>query len=69
MDQPTTTFEKPRVNLTGTDSNVFTLLGRCTKVLKTNGLRAEANELAGRVLDAGSYDEALQVMMQYVEAS
>lgn len=69
MDAPTTTFTKPAVQLTGTDGNVFALVGRCSRALKTAGLRAEADEMTERVFAAGSYDEALQVMLQYVDAS
>jgi hypothetical protein len=69
MDQPSTTFEKPSVQLTGTDGNVFALLGRCSKALKANGLRVEAEEMSGRVFGADSYHNALAVMMQYVDAS
>lgn len=68
MDVPSTTFEKPIANLTSSDGNVFALLGTCTRVLKRAGLTTEANELAERVMGAGSYDEALQTMMQYVDA-
>ena len=68
MDQPTTTFEKPTANLLGSDGNVFFLLGTCTRALKRAGLKAEAEELANRVMGAGSYDEALQTMLQYVDA-
>lgn len=64
--QPTT---KPKVRLTGTDGNVFVLLGRCTKALKANGMRDQAEALAGEVFATGSYDEALQAMMSYVDAS
>lgn len=64
--QPTT---KPKVQLTGTDGNVFALLVRCTKALKATGMRSEAEALAGDVFAAGSYDEALQAMMRYVDAS
>ncbi len=68
MDQPTTTFEKPIANLSGSDGNVFFLIGTCSRALKRAGLSDEAGEMARRVMDAGSYDEALQIMMQYVDA-
>lgn len=68
MDQPPTTFEKPTADLLGSDGNVFALLGTCTRALWRAGLREQADELAGRVMAAGSYDEALQTMLQYVDA-
>ena len=57
------------VELTGTDGNVFALLGRCTKALKRAGFADEAKALADEVMSAGSYDEALQLMMSYCEVS
>lgn len=68
MDAPTTIFQKPTADLLGSDGNVFFLLGTCTRALKRAGLRFEAEELARRVMDAQSYDEALQTMLQYVDA-
>ena len=61
--------EKPEVKLTTCDGNVFALTGRCMKALKRAGLRDAAKELAERVSACGSYDEALQTMMEYVEVS
>lgn len=69
MDAPSTTFVKPAVQLVGTDGNVFALLGTCTRALRRDGLRAEASELTNRVMAAASYDDALQIMLQYVDAS
>ena len=69
MDAPSTTFVKPEVQLTGTDGNVFALLGTCTRALRRDGLTAEASELTNRVMAASSYDDALATMMQYVDAS
>ena len=69
METPTTTFEKPEVQLTGTDGNVFALIGTCSRALKRAGLREQATEMTNRVMSAESYDEALAIMMQYVEAS
>jgi hypothetical protein len=60
---------KPKVKLTGTDGNVFALLGRCTQGLKKAGQHEAAKELQEKVFVAKSYDEALQLMMQYVEVS
>ena len=60
-------MKKPIVKLIGTDGNVFALLGACTKALKRADQPAQARELAAKVLAAKSYDEALQLMMQYVD--
>jgi hypothetical protein len=61
-------YIKPRVQLTGTDGNVFALLGRCTKALKDIEQFHRARELTDRVLETHSYDEALALMQEYVEA-
>ena len=60
-------MKKPIVKLTGTDGNVFALLGTYTKALKRADQPAQARELAAKVLAAKSYGEALQLMMQYVD--
>jgi hypothetical protein len=57
----------PRCPLIGADSNVFNLIGITARTLKENGLRDEAAEMRERVMGCGSYDEALAVMMEYVE--
>ncbi len=59
---------KPKVKLVGTDGNVFALLGRCTQGLKKAGQHEAAKELQSKVLAARSYDEALVLMMEYVDA-
>ena len=60
-------MEKPVVKLIGGDGNIFSILGKCTKELKKNGLVSEAKELAEKVFQAKSYDEAIQICMEYVE--
>lgn len=62
-----TTPPKPACQLTGTDGNVFMLAGRVGSTLKRAGLPWQAEEMYGRLLDAGSYDEALRIFMEYVE--
>jgi len=60
-------MEKPVVKLIGEDGNIFLILGKCTKELKRNGLIKEAKELTEKIFKASSYDEALQICMEYVE--
>ena len=60
---------KPKVRLTGTDGNVFALAGLVTKALRKAGQPEKAKEFSGKVFSCGSYDEALSLMQQYVEAS
>jgi len=58
---------KPKVQFLGQDGNVFNLLGKCTKALKRAGMPQQAKELGEKVCKAQSYDEALQLMMQYCD--
>lgn len=58
---------KPVCNLTDCDSNVFVLAGRVSRTLKRAGLADKATEFQGKLSTCKSYDEALRLMMQYVE--
>jgi hypothetical protein len=60
---------KPKVQLVGEDGNVFNLLGLCVKALKRDVQYEEAQELQKRVLECGSYEKALSIMLEYIEES
>lgn len=55
------------VQLTGEDGNIFNLVGIATKALKRGGYRELADELSKRLWEMESYDEALRLIMEYVE--
>lgn len=59
-------FKKVDAQIIGADGNVFNLIGICQKALKKNGYYDEASELISRVTNSHSYDEALQIMCEYV---
>lgn len=59
--------EKPEVCLLKANGNVFNLLAICTRALKRAGKTDQATEMRKRVYKCDSYDEALQIMMEYVE--
>jgi len=59
--------EKPKCKLIGTDGNVFALAGRVSQALKKVGMEKEAEEFSAKLLKCKSYDEALRLMMNYVE--
>lgn len=61
--------DKPKVQLSEQNGNVFNLLSLCTLALKRCGQRDKAADLAAKVSAARSYDESLQIMMQYVDVS
>ena len=72
-EQPDTCREykervKPKCKLVGTDGNVFSLAGRVRQALKHAGQEEQAEEFETRLYKCGSYDAALQLMLEYVEA-
>lgn len=58
--------EKPDCALIGEDGNVFNLMGIASRTLKENGMAAEAKEMCGKIMECGSYDEALGIIGEYV---
>lgn len=58
---------KPKAKVIGENGNVFNLLGICTKALRANNQAAQAKEMSAKIFTCGSYDEALQMMSEYVE--
>jgi hypothetical protein len=62
-----TVTKKPKVKLTGTDGNVFCLIGLCCKALKKVGQLNEAKRLSNECFSAGSYSEALRIMDKYCD--
>ncbi len=55
------------IKLIGMDGNIFGLLGVATKALKKNGQKELADELTIKIFASSSYDEALQLIMEYCE--
>ncbi|MBO5095875.1 MAG: hypothetical protein J6B98_03290 [Bacilli bacterium] len=52
----------------GADGNVFNLIAICQRELKANGYNDIARNLPSIINNqAKSYDEALQIIMKYVE--
>lgn len=66
---------KPKVRLSGTDGNVFALLGECKKAMKRYqkvNPKYNAEAMFRELFDAvqrGNYDNALQKMMGFCEVS
>ena len=59
--------KRPEMELLGHDGNIFSILGRASRLLKAAGMRDEAKEMCNRVTNgAHSYDEALQIVSEYV---
>lgn len=58
---------KPKCKVTGTNGNVFNLIGLVSRSLRNAGLNDKAEEFVDKAFKAGSYDEAIQIMMEYVD--
>lgn len=58
---------KPKCKLIGEDGNIFSILGRVGRALKEEGQEEKVKEVNSRVFNSSSYDEALKIIMEYVE--
>ena len=60
---------RPLCPLLGQDGNIFNLMGMAARVLRQNGMAAEAKEMQTRIMggDCHSYEEALRIISEYVE--
>ncbi len=59
--------EKPVLQVTGEDGNIFFITGRAGKALRRAGQGDKVEEMYNRVNATQSYHEALQVLMDYVD--
>ena len=66
-DRAAVSPSKPVCRLVGTDGNVFSIIGHVRRTLRTAGQADQAQEFTDRAFKAGSYDEVLQLCMEYVE--
>lgn len=58
---------KPQCPLIGANGNIFNLMGIATNSLKAAGMEKEAEDMFDRITKSGSYNEALNILMEYVE--
>ena len=66
-DAEQTVSGKPRMLLSGMAGNIFNILGNASRLLKENGLEAQAKEIFERATAAGSYEQALMIVSEYVQ--
>lgn len=61
--------KKPSCPLVGQNGNIFHLMGIAARVLRQNGMAAEAKEMQTRIMGGAchSYEEALGIISEYVE--
>jgi hypothetical protein len=60
-------MDKPKCKLIGEDGNIFNLMGIASRTLRRAGLKKQAEEMVDRITKSKSYDEALVIIMEYVE--
>ena len=59
---------KPKCKLIGQNGNVFNLMGLAARALKKAGQPEKAKEMTEKITTgAGSYEEALTIIGEYVE--
>jgi hypothetical protein len=61
-------YVKPRVKLVGEDGNIFSIVGAAARALRRVRHAEQATEMSTRVFAAHSYDEALAIVQEYVDA-
>ncbi|MDR1206024.1 MAG: hypothetical protein LBL26_11195 [Peptococcaceae bacterium] len=66
MDEPLEQ-QKPECPIIGVDGNIFNVMGIAARTLKRNGMADAAREMQSRVTESGGYDNALAIIMEYVE--
>ncbi len=60
-------MKKPKCKLTGQDGNIFNLVGIAKRALEKADMKEQTKEMTDRIFKSHSYDEALCIIMEYVE--
>ena len=58
--------KKPKMQLIGQDGNIFAIMGRASRLLKSSGQGEKAKEMRDRVMSCDSYQKALNIVSEYV---
>ena len=68
MQQESATREiRPKMKLIGQNGNIFAIMGRASRLLKSAGQSDKTKEMCNRVTASKSYAEALGIISEYVE--
>ena len=58
---------RPKMQLIGQDGNIFAIMGRASRLLKSSRQGDKAKEMRDRVMSCDSYQKALNIISEYVE--
>ena len=67
VPEPEKAPNRPKMQLAGQDGNIFSIMGRASRLLSDSGQADKAKEMRSRVMDCLSYEAALKVVSEYVE--
>ena len=67
QQESATRATRPKMKLLGEDGNIFAIMGRASRLLKSAGQSDKAKEMCDRVTASQSYSEALNIVSEYVE--
>lgn len=59
--------KRPKCPMIGKNGNIFNIMGIASRTLRQNDMAEESKEMCSRITSSGSYDEALGIIMEYVE--
>lgn len=59
--------KRPKMQLLGSDGNIFAVLGQASRLLKNAGMKEQSDEMFQRVKTCGDYYKALHIISEYVE--
>ena len=60
-------MDKIKVNLIGQKGNIFNLVSIVSREMKNKNMHKEAEEMQNKVFNSESYDNALSIIMEYVD--
>lgn len=61
--------QKPNSPLIGVNGNIFNLMDIALRTLRGEGLQEQADQMCNKVIASGSYEEALNIIGEYVNFS
>ena len=67
IQKPEKNSLRPKMQLIGQDGNIFAIMGRASRLLKSSGQGDKAKEMRDRVMSCDSYQKALNIVSEYVE--